>query len=98
MDFNALTMDNQVAIVKSTARLRRIVEKEHPVNDLNLGQGVFNGARSGEPFEPIFSRAYGPSKPSLTCPDRGEIALSPVAWLRRSSRNGSQIAKRSSAP
>ena len=36
---DSLTLDNQIAIVKSTALLRRVVEKENLVNDPEFGAG-----------------------------------------------------------
>ena len=34
---DSLTLDNQIAIVKSTALLRRVVEKEHLIDDPEFG-------------------------------------------------------------
>ena len=57
---DALTMDNQIAIVKSTALLRRVVEKERLVDDPEFRSRSFQGGTPSEPRKLIFRPCIGP--------------------------------------
>jgi len=64
---DSLTLDNQIAIVKSTALLRRVVEKEHLVDDPEFGSRSNRGSawlgaayaypeRAVQAVRPLFTR------------------------------------------
>ncbi len=68
-------MDNQIAIVKSTALLRRVVEKERLVDDPEFGSRSLQGTTPlGRRANLFFARAWA-VKPYLTYADRAESAL-----------------------
>jgi len=57
---DALTMDNQIAIVKSTALLRRIVENERLVDDPEFGSRSLQGTTPQGAARTYFSPVHGP--------------------------------------
>jgi polysaccharide biosynthesis transport protein len=54
---DSLTLDNQIAIVKSTALLRRVVEKEHLIDDPEFGSRIVQGSTKLDVAKSNFERA-----------------------------------------
>jgi polysaccharide biosynthesis transport protein len=83
MTLDSLTLDNQIAIVKSTALLRRVIEKERLVDDPEFGSTPVQGStwlsaagsyversnQAARPYLGYFARAIGGA--NIEAPVRG---------------------------
>jgi capsular exopolysaccharide synthesis family protein len=72
---DSLTMDNQIAIVKSSKLLRRVVEKEHLAHDDEFGSPSAQSSASPSPLDLYASRALEAL--------RGHFARAQKALLQR---------------
>jgi polysaccharide biosynthesis transport protein len=72
---DSLTLDNQIAIVKSTALLRRVVEKEHLIDDPEFGSRIVQGSTWLEVAKSNFERATQAVAPYVAYFGRGASAV-----------------------
>jgi polysaccharide biosynthesis transport protein len=72
---DSLTLDNQIVIVKSTALLRRVVEKEHLIDDPEFGSRIIQGSTWLDVARSNFERATQAVAPYVAYFGRGAGAV-----------------------